>query len=311
MITSTQAADCTLPNAGEPEVIAVTTASVTHTLVGLGGKWSTTDLGRVWRWLADGAKVYAVFGGAPTLSSVSESGTTPPDVTLAGTPTFGGTLLLEVNATTGDIAGTTFDLTVGGVLVAEELEPTGNTLELPGTGLTATLSYPTRGAVTGNGTTPPVMTSGGNSLVVGNIRVDVDSAGAGTFTAATFTYKIDAGPDIACTKDGTTLVLGSTGLTATFAAGTFNANNYWTFTVTGYNADNAYTATAALTADETATSGATVPMVFSDGVAADYGMSSELVEQYLAGRIKTIAVAVKGASATKLRCWPASSKVNR
>lgn len=211
-----QAADRRLPWGDEPEVLSATTTSTAHTLVGnLNAKIATADAGRIWSWVADGADVYAVIG-QPVVGTVTGAGTSPPTATVSGTPTCAGALRVDVNATDGTLAGSTFDWSVGGTTIATAVAPVSSVL-----------------------------------------------------------------------------TLANSGLSVTFGAGTFNADQYWTWT-------NSLT-----DVDASATTGAAVPFVFKNGVVEDYALPDA---SQISPKPACIAIEIKAASTTPLRFWPSSGK---
>ena len=134
-----QAEDVRLAWEDECEVIDVSSSSVAWTLVGgYGAKLGSDVNGRYLKWLADGADVYYSIG-APALGNVSESGTSPPDATVSGTPLSAGVFIVEVNATSdGTLANTTFDWKLAGSTIGTAVAPVDGVLTLGTTGLSVT-----------------------------------------------------------------------------------------------------------------------------------------------------------------------------
>jgi hypothetical protein len=145
MPTQFQHADAAWPLADKPEVIAVTTTSTQHTLVGsLTAHIAAADAGKLFDWVAETGDVFCVLSMPSAMGSATEAGTTPPDITFTGIPEFGGELVVEVNATSdGAIANTTFDWSIGGVSQATAVAPVDGVLTLTGSGLTCTFAAAT------------------------------------------------------------------------------------------------------------------------------------------------------------------------
>ena len=106
------------------------------------------------------------------------------------------------------------------------------TLVQAGTG-TALIAAPQVSAVISSGTTPPVVTITGTptqATPAGVYGITIPLGGAvGT---ATFTWTINGVVQGTAIVTASTVVLGSTGLTANFAAGTYATNNIYNFGVT-------------------------------------------------------------------------------
>lgn len=93
------------------------------------------------------------------------------------------------------------------------------------TGAAALLS-----AVTATGTTPPTVTVSGYPK--GDYKIHIDIDGGGALATATFRWSIDDGVSWVATTVATaaSVALGNTGVTVAFSAGTYNADNLYTFT---------------------------------------------------------------------------------
>lgn len=145
------------------------------------------------------------LGGGARLSAVTPAGSTPPVMTIAGTPTPAG-------AYDGNHA-VAFETPVGG--------------PRQGAGQV--------GPVSSAGTTPPVMTVAGSPVIGGPLdgahTVDFEITTGGVLGTAAMRWKIDAGvfSDPAVIPVGGVVVLTGTGITATFAAGTYDVDNTYTF----------------------------------------------------------------------------------
>jgi hypothetical protein len=89
-----------------------------------------------------------------------------------------------------------------------------------------------------SGTSPPAVTITGTPTALIGLHVEIDSVAGGTgLGQATFKWSIDNGATYVATGVATaaSVVLGSTGITAAFAAGPYNVDNKYDVTVAQWN----------------------------------------------------------------------------
>jgi hypothetical protein len=109
------------------------------------------------------------------------------------------------------------------------------------------------GTLLASGTTPPVVTITGTPTSQVGLHVEIDSVAGGTgLGQATFKWSTNNGTSYVATGVATaaSVVLGTTGVTAQFAAGPYNIDNKWDATVSAWadqsgNGNHATQATAA------------------------------------------------------------------
>lgn len=93
------------------------------------------------------------------------------------------------------------------------------------------------GTMRASGTTPPVVGISGSLTPAVGLHLEIDSVAGGTgLGQATFKWSVDNGTTYVQTGVVTaaSVVLGSTGITATFAAGPYNIDNKWDATVAAW-----------------------------------------------------------------------------
>lgn len=90
------------------------------------------------------------------------------------------------------------------------------------------------GTMRASGTTPPVVTIAGTLAQLVGLHIEIDSVAGGVdLGQATFKWSVNNGATYVATGVATaaSVVLGSTGITALFAAGPYNIDNKWDGTV--------------------------------------------------------------------------------
>ncbi len=174
--------------------------------------------------------LHIVHTPAPASSAVAQPSGSPPVVGVTGTPA--GYYDLVIKITTGGLRGTAeFDWSLdGGATWEAEEVTTAATVALGSTGLTATFAATeyTVGAVTQPSGTPPVVGLTGTPLGAYDLVVKITLGGVrGT---AEFDWSNDGGATWEATGvvTGATVALTGSGLTATFATGTYVLNDEYT-----------------------------------------------------------------------------------
>ena len=206
---------------------------------------------------------------AATIGSITHSGSGPVITSTGSSPldTYSGILTIVAGGNQG--VGT-FQLSLdGGDSEGQTLTiPTSGQYTAPNTGVVMNFPAGTASGVTHVGSGSPVVTIAGTSTTLSNVTITISTGGLSNGTAQ-FTYAINGGsastPQAIPNGGGTFLVPG-TGMTATFANGTYVLNDTYSWTITGvpYVAGDTYSfTTVAPGYDLTSAGNALVAMIGS------------------------------------------------